>query len=241
MNGMQIFNYQDKQVRTVEKNGEPWWVLKDVCEVLELSTPAKVAERLDIDEKGMSLIHTPGGNQEMVVVNESGLYNVILRSDKPQAKPFRKWVTHEVLPAIRKTGQYKTPQKSMSDYQAMMATTRKKNADIREALILERMANQYEGTYRQILHAHATKVLTGEFLLPLPKLEQKTFSAEEIGQKIGISAHKVGQLANKAGLKNDKYGQWFKDKARSSEKEVSCFRYYETVIPILCGIIEKEE
>ena len=111
MNEIQIFNYQDKQVRTVEKDGEPWWVLKDVCEVLELSTPAKVAERLDSDEKGVSLIHTPGGKQEMAVVNESGLYNVILRSDKPQAKPFRKWVTSEVLPAIRKHGGYLTPEK----------------------------------------------------------------------------------------------------------------------------------
>ncbi len=106
MNDIQIFQYQDKSVRTVQKDGESWWVLKDVCEVLELSTPAKVAERLDIDEKGMSLIHTPGGNQEMAIINESGLYSVILRSDKPQAKPFRRWVTGEVLPAIRKHGFY---------------------------------------------------------------------------------------------------------------------------------------
>ena len=242
MNEMQIFTYQDKQVRTVEKGGEPWWVLKDVCEVLGISHIKDTADRLEKDEVGQTdVIDSLGRKQMTTIINESGLYNVILRSDKPNARPFRYWVTHEVLPTIRKTGQYKTPQKAMSDYQAMMAATRKKNADIREALILERMANQYEGTYRQILHAHATKVLTGEFLLPLPKLEQKTFSAEEIGQKIGISAHKVGQLANKAGLKNDKYGQWFKDKARSSEKEVSCFRYYETVIPVLRGIIEKEE
>lgn len=111
MNDIQTFQYQDKPIRTIQKDGEPWWVLKDVCEVLELSTPSRVAERLDIDEKGMSLIHTPGGNQEMAVVNESGLYNVILRSDKPQAKPFRRWVTWEVLPSIRKHGGYLTPEK----------------------------------------------------------------------------------------------------------------------------------
>ena len=113
MNEIQIFNYQDKQVRTVEKDGEPWWVLKDVCEVLEMDTTQlkKVADRLEPDEKGRNLILTPGGKQETWIINESGLYNVILRSDKPQAKPFRKWVTSEVLPAIRKHGGYLTPEK----------------------------------------------------------------------------------------------------------------------------------
>lgn len=233
MNEIQIFTYQNNEVRTIQKDGEPWFVLKDVCRVLNIGNPADVCNRLEDDEKGVGQIDTLGGHQKVSIVNESGLYNVILRSDKPEAKPFRKWVTSEVLPSIRKTGQYKTPQKAMSDYQSMMAATRRKNADIREALILERMANQYEGTYKQVLHAHATKVLTGEFLLPLPKLEQKTFSAEEIGEKLGISAHKVGQLANRAGLKTDKFGQWFKDRARSANKEVSCFRYYESVVPIL--------
>ncbi len=106
MNELKTFIYKDTRVRTVEINGEPWFVLKDVCEILELSTPARVAERLDEDEKGMSLIHTLGGAQEMTVINESGLYNVILRSDKPEARPFRKWVTSEVLPTIRRTGGY---------------------------------------------------------------------------------------------------------------------------------------
>ena len=112
MNEIQIFNYQNKQVRTVEKDGEPWWVLKDVCEVLELSTPARVSERLDWDEVSLThIIDSIGRRQETTIINESGLYNVILRSDKPQAKPFRKWVTSEVLPAIRKHGGYLTPEK----------------------------------------------------------------------------------------------------------------------------------
>jgi len=110
MNDMQIFTYNSNEVRTVEMNGEPWFVLKDVCEVLDLGTTAKVAERLDADEKGMNQIHTPGGMQSVTVINESGLYNVILRSDKPEAKPFRKWVTSEVLPSIRKHGAYMTPE-----------------------------------------------------------------------------------------------------------------------------------
>ena len=85
-------------------------MLKDVCEILGLGSPHKVFERLDEDEKGRNLIPTLGGGQEMTVINESGLYNVILRSDKPEAKPFRRWVTSEVLPSIRRHGAYMTPE-----------------------------------------------------------------------------------------------------------------------------------
>lgn len=117
MNDLQIFKYNGKDVRTIQKGGEPWWVLKDVCEVLGLSSPHKVFERLDEDEKGRNQIPTLGGEQEMTVVNESGLYNVILRSDKPEAKPFRKWVTSEVLPSIRKNGGYIANQENLTPEQ----------------------------------------------------------------------------------------------------------------------------
>lgn len=106
MNELQVFRYQDNEVRTVEINGEPWFVLKDVCAVLGIGNSRMVFDRLDGDEKGVSQIDTPGGLQNVNIINESGLYNVILRSDKPEAKPFRKWVTSEVLPSIRKTGGY---------------------------------------------------------------------------------------------------------------------------------------
>ena len=110
MNELQIFNYNGNEVRTVQIDGEPWWVLKDVCGVLGISKYRDVAARLDEDEREPVKVDTLGGEQEMVCVNESGLYNVILRSDKPEAKPFRKWVTAEVLPSIRKHGAYLTPE-----------------------------------------------------------------------------------------------------------------------------------
>lgn len=106
MRELSIFEYKGKQVRTIQKDGETWWVLKDVCGILGISKYRDTASRLDEDERGSVRVDTPGGEQEMTVVNESGLYNVILRSDKPEAKPFRKWVTAEVLPSIRKTGGY---------------------------------------------------------------------------------------------------------------------------------------
>lgn len=110
MTDIQIFNYQNNEVRAVEMNGEPWFVLKDVCEVLGLTDTGRTAERLDPDELTRTTLVSGGQNREMFVINESGLYNVILRSDKPEAKPFRKWVTSEVLPSIRKHGAYMTPE-----------------------------------------------------------------------------------------------------------------------------------
>jgi len=88
------------------KDGVPWWVLKDVCDALQIQNAADVAKRLDDDEKGVDPIYTLGGPQETTIISESGLYNVIIRSDKPEAKEFRRWITHEVLPLIRKQGYY---------------------------------------------------------------------------------------------------------------------------------------
>lgn len=108
---LQVFNYQDNEVRTVELNGEPWFVLKDVCGVLGIGNHKMTAQRLDGDEVSQTdLTDSLGRSQETTIVNESGLYNVILRSDKPEAKPFRKWVTAEVLPSIRRHGAYMTPE-----------------------------------------------------------------------------------------------------------------------------------
>lgn len=121
MNKVTIFKYEEsKLVRTMNVSGEPWFVLKDVCEVLGLSTPARVAERLDSDEVSQAhLIDSMGRSQEMTIISESGLYNVILRSDKPEAKPFRKWVTAVVLPSIRKNGGYIAGQEELSPQELM--------------------------------------------------------------------------------------------------------------------------
>ena len=121
MSNIQVFKYQTNEIRIVEMNGEPWFVLKDVCAVLGMDSTQlkKVADRLEEDEKGRTQITTPGGKQESWVINESGLYNVILRSDKPEAKPFRKWVTSEVLPSIRKNGGYIAGQEELSPQELM--------------------------------------------------------------------------------------------------------------------------
>ncbi|MCM0083947.1 Bro-N domain-containing protein [Geomonas sp. Red32] len=103
------FQFESQQVRTVMKDGEPWFVAADVCGVLDVSQPHHAVARLDDDEKGSDIITTPGGQQLVNVINESGLYSLILTSRKPEAKRFKKWVTGEVLPTIRKTGSYGDP------------------------------------------------------------------------------------------------------------------------------------
>lgn len=139
MEGLQVFQYQGRDFRAIEQNGQPWFILSDVCRVLGLGTPSRVAERLDADEKGMRQIHTPGGPQDMTIINESGLYAVILRSDKPEARPFRKWVTAEVLPSIRRTGAYNaatptvSPQDKVLELMGELMQAREEIADLRVA------------------------------------------------------------------------------------------------------------
>ena len=96
------------KVRTLNLNGEPWFVAADVCKALELGNPSMTVERLDDDEKGISTIDTLGGKQRMAIINEPGLYSLVLSSRKPEAKAFKRWITHEVIPAIRKYGGYMT-------------------------------------------------------------------------------------------------------------------------------------
>ena len=105
-NSLKIFEYGEQQVRTVEKDGEAWFVAKDVCDILGLENVTKALKRLDEDELTLLRVRAGGQNREINGINESGLYALILRSDKPEAKPFRRWVTHEVLPDIIKHGMY---------------------------------------------------------------------------------------------------------------------------------------
>lgn len=106
------FNASNQNIRVQMKDGEPWFVAKDVCDALTLENSRKATASLDDDEKGVSPIVTPSGTQQMTIVSESGLYNLIFQSRKAEAKAFRKWVTSEVLPSLRKTGRYELkPQK----------------------------------------------------------------------------------------------------------------------------------
>lgn len=158
MSNIQIFNYQSNEVRTVEMGGEPWFVLKDVCNILGISKYRDTAARLDADERGSVEVDTLGGTQQVIAVNESGLYHVILRSDKPEAAPFRKWVTSEVLPSIRKNGGYIAGQEQLTPQELMakaLLVANKTLAD-REARICELTAQNSQLTVeKQIMQPKA--------------------------------------------------------------------------------------
>ena len=111
MNNLQIFNSEEfGQVRTMVIDGEPWFVGKDVAEALGYERPTDtVRKRVDDEDRGISKMETPSGKQEMTIINESGLYTLVLGSKLDSAKRFKRWVTSEVLPAIRKTGSYNKP------------------------------------------------------------------------------------------------------------------------------------
>lgn len=109
-NKLQIFkNDEFGEIRSVEINGEIYFVAADVCRILEVGDTSNAVKTLDDDEKGTHIISTVGGLQKMLVVNEAGLYRLIFKSRKPDAKKFQRWIYHEVIPAIRKHGAYMTP------------------------------------------------------------------------------------------------------------------------------------
>ncbi|MVA33663.1 Bro-N domain-containing protein [Agrobacterium vitis] len=145
MSAMINFAFEEKLVRVVEKDGEPWFVAKDVCDCLQLSNHRMAMQALDSDEKDVSSTYTLGGQQEMIIISEGGLYTIILRSRQattPGSLPhrFRRWVTGEVLPQIRKTGSYR---------QANDTTTMTpQQMDMRLALDMVREARLIHGKQR---------------------------------------------------------------------------------------------
>lgn len=141
MNEVQVFDNEEfGSIRAVrDEDGEPMFVAKDVCTALEVKNSRDAIARLDNDEKGVVLIDTPGGEQQMQAVNEAGLYVLVLSSRKPEAKAFQRWVTHEVLPALRRSGGYIAGQESMSGaelakagYEWLMGQVAEKDRQIAE-------------------------------------------------------------------------------------------------------------
>ena len=144
MNELMIFNNPEfGEIRTVEVNGEPWFVGKDVATALGYgegkSLANAVANHVDEEDKGVTELMTPGGNQKMVIINESGLYSLVLSSKLPGAKRFKRWITSEVIPSIRKHGAYLTPETLEAailnpDTMIRLCTALKEEQDKRKAL-----------------------------------------------------------------------------------------------------------
>ncbi|MDX8383862.1 MAG: BRO family protein [Ghiorsea sp.] len=144
--------FKNTEVRAFEEGGLSWFVAADIAKALGYAAAKDMTRMLDDDEKGGRLVPTPSGDQKMNVINESGMYHALIKSRKPEAKPFRKWVTGEVLPSIRKTGSYTLPQ----------TITPKQKLEIREAIAAKVYANYPEGK-RQLAFSAEYKALYKAF------------------------------------------------------------------------------
>ena len=170
INELQVFSYEGSEIRTVQLGGEPWWVLKDICDVLELSNPSVIADRLDEDEKAKvdpKQYLGSRSNEPATVISESGLYNVILLSRKPEAKKFKRWITHEVLPTIRKHGAYVTSDKleemiSDPDAWIKVLTALKDERTAKERLQLEAAKNESKVVFADAVSVSRGTILIGE-------------------------------------------------------------------------------
>ncbi len=239
MNNLSIIksaNFGDLQCNFYSDKKDIWLTREQIGLALEYADPQKAIGNLHNAHKERlkkySFLDSRNG-RNVYFYNRKGVMELCRWSQQPKADDFMDFCW-EVMDSLISG---KTKLVGMTDYQQMIAATRAENARIRKAQILERLAKQYDGTYRQVLQAYATKELTGEFLLPLPVAERMTYSAGEIGNKLGISGNKVGKLTNQHNLKTDEYGKWFVDKSPYSSKEVQTFRYYDSVIPVLKELI----
>lgn len=176
------FTYHDQPVRVVTIDGEPWFVLADLCKVLELSAPHMVAKRIPEDARNQtSVIDSMGRTQQATIVSEAGMYEVVIRSDKPEAVAFRRWVTSEVLPSIRKHGGYLTDQKiedilTDPDTIIQLATQLKNEQSKRAALEKQAAIDAPKARFADAVSASHTSILIGD----LAKLLRQ--NGYEIGQ-----------------------------------------------------------
>ena len=237
MNQLQVFsNERLGEIRTMNIDGQPYFVGKDIAEALGYSnTRDALARHVDDEDKNTVVIPDGIGNPNKTVINESGLYSLILSSKLPKAKEFKRWVTSEVLPSIRKTGGYNPEQSDAYktkrlEIMAMNAKARiMKEQNKRLEIMLKN--NELEG-----LSVTAIQAILNEH----PQTE-KTYSATEAAEMFGVSANKIGRLANAHGLKCDKYGITVLDKAKHCDKEVQSFRYNEKGIEKLKELLSEEK
>lgn len=246
---IQVFNNTEfGEIRTMEINGEPWFVGKDIATALGYAKPENaVSNHVDSEDKTSTLIQGSGSNykSKAIIINESGMYSLVLSSKLEGAKRFKRWVTSEILPSIRKTGAYATDS-AAAEYKArelrikeMNAQARLINAETRRLTVLQKGKGLSQVAV-DTLAVKAVERVTGKDLGDyLPQVE-KTYSASEVGNALGITAAKVGRLANAHGLKTEEYGITVMDKSRYSSKEVAAFRYNEKGKAKLREILEGE-
>jgi prophage antirepressor-like protein len=231
VNQLQVFsNERLGKIRTMNIDGQPYFVGKDIAEALGYEKPRNaIATHVHEDDKTTALIQGTGSNykSKAVLINESGMYALIFGSKLEQAKEFKHWVTSEVLPSIRKTGGYNSQQSD--EYKQKRLEVMMINA---KARLMKEQNKRIELMIKNPEFTPADEE---------PPIVPKTYSAGEVGAMLGVSANKIGRLANKHNLKVEEYGEWFKDIAKSADKEVQTFRYNQKGIDKLRELLAESE
>ena len=212
MSNLIPFEFESHALRVnMDAAGQPWFVASDVCVALSIGNSRMALDRLDADEKGVSSIDTPGGSQKMSVVNESGLYNLVLGSRKPEAKRFKRWVTHEVLPAIRKTGTYASAVSATSVATVPSVTHDRVNAILSIGEAIARVPGVKPGIAMAavLTSIHENTGLALESLrkvLPAANEPICSLNPTQLGELTGMSARGMNQRLQSLGFqfKNDR-------------------------------------
>lgn len=249
MNELQVFTYGDgeRSMRTVEIDGEVWFVAKDVCDILELSDVSMATRSLDQDEKDTSKVCTLGGAQDMTIISEPGLYKLAFKSKKPIAKKFVRWVTHDVLPAIRRTGQYKISEPSVetglqrvgliiraAEHKAMPQSEQLRLLSLAVRDLTGTELNLYAQQKCQVLGLNELPEVFGFIKkgkaknLGRGKGMVQFYSLLEISDILGITPSEFNGFADEHNLKSAYNGEWVR--VETPQGEAREFVYIQSVI-----------
>ena len=200
----ELMRFEGREIRMATVDSEPMWVAKDVCDVLGLIDSRVATRSVPEEDKGGCDILTPGGSQQMTVVNEAGLYRLIFKSTKPEAERFKNWVTREVLPALRRTGRYEVPQSRLgqvkqaaSDAQDIFDTMRIPLEGNQRLLAINRLVSKVNGGFDVLGIADATL-----------ETDEVTLTPTQIGSELGLSAVKTNQKLAECGLQERVGKSW---------------------------------
>lgn len=203
-----VFSFNSLDVRVVDRGGEPWFVAADVCSVLAVGNPSEALKRLDADERTLISIEGASNGLPVNAVNESGLYSLILGSRKPEAKKFKKWVTSEVLPAIRKTGSYSSvsmhhfsvPVEANKVFESFHSLAIKIGFEGNQAVLSANMATRQLTGIDPLHLMGATHLLAGN--------QNRHFTPTELGEKYGMNGREMNIALEAAGLQTKHGKQW---------------------------------
>ena len=209
------FHYEGAQIRVLtDSQGAPWFIAADLCSCLGIRNPSDALSRLDDDEKGLGSTETLKGQQSLATVNESGLYALVLSSRKPEAKRFKRWITHEVLPAIRRTGSYAVP--NLASTQPALPAN--KQDSVNALLLIGQAIAQVPGVKAGIAMAATLTCIQENTGLSVETLRRTLPAAEEpicslnatqLGQRLGMAARVMNQHLAACGLQlRNAHDEW---------------------------------